>query len=166
MRSANCDFKNAKNCVDAVPNGGKRCHFTCAPGYLPPGGDKEQLYMLCDEEGKWHANAKCVAPARPSLTATDGQNLTKVSGDCGGHAWEHSGDISRCALTSSSFAVELWIAVGIVFILIIALVVGIICCLKKTNEANYSGSLAIQMNGSPSKRGYDWSLNPEKYEKM
>ena len=59
MRSANCDLKNAKNCVDALPGGGKRCHFTCAPGYLPPGGDKEQLYMLCDRNGKWHANAKC-----------------------------------------------------------------------------------------------------------
>jgi len=163
MKRANCDPKNEKNCYDFMPGSPARCHFTCVAGYIPPPGGKEQLYMLCDEEGKWHANAKCVAPARPTLK---GQNITKVSGDCGGHAWEHSQDISRCALQSGTIAVELWISVGIVFLLIIALVIGIICCVKKTNSANYSGSMAIQLGNSPSKRGYDWSLNPEKYEKM
>lgn len=165
MKSANCDFASAKNCPDAMPGGIKKCPFDCALGFLPPGGDKTQLYMTCDDEGKWHANAKCVAPARPSLKIT-GNNITKVSGDCTGHAWEHAQDISRCATTSGQIGVELWIAVGVVFLLIIMLIVGIICCVKKTNSANYSGSLAIQLGSSPSRKGYDWSMNPEKYEKM
>ena len=68
MKRANCDFASAKNCPNALPGGIKKCPFDCAPGFLPPGGDKTQLYMTCDDEGKWHANAKCVAPATPKAT--------------------------------------------------------------------------------------------------
>ena len=60
MDKANCDYSNKNNCVDFVPGGGRRCRFTCKEGYYPPDGDSEKLYMMCDQAGKWHANAACV----------------------------------------------------------------------------------------------------------
>ena len=67
MDKANCDYKNKDNCPNAVPGGGERCRFTCREGFVPPGGDSEQLYMTCDENGKWHAQAACVSQRDSSV---------------------------------------------------------------------------------------------------